>query len=61
MEMLLAAGGDVELQDNNNTTVLSWTTSYKVCCEKLLLHFANVLNADALYDIKHYLTMLCCI
>ena len=31
MEMLLAAGGDVEIQDNNNNSVLSWTTSYKVC------------------------------
>lgn len=30
MEMLLAAGGDVEIQDNNNNTVLSWTTSYMV-------------------------------
>ena len=30
MEMLLAAGGDVEIQDSNNNSVLSWTISYKV-------------------------------
>ena len=30
MEMLLANGGDVEMQDYNNNCVLSWTTSYKV-------------------------------
>ena len=31
MEMLLTAGGDVEIQDNECNTALSWTTSYKVC------------------------------
>lgn len=30
MEMLLSAGGDVELLDNYKNNVLSWTTSYKV-------------------------------
>jgi len=30
MEMLLLAGGDVELLDHNNNNVLSWTTSYEV-------------------------------
>ena len=31
MEMLLAAGADVEIQDHNCNVALSWTTSYKVC------------------------------
>ena len=30
MEMLLANGGDLEIQDHDNNSVLSWTTNYKV-------------------------------
>ncbi|XP_065919951.1 ankyrin-3-like isoform X2 [Dysidea avara] len=36
MEMLLSAGGDVELLDRSNNNVLSWTTSYEIRC--MILH-----------------------
>lgn len=60
MKMLLAAGGDVEIQDNNNNSVLSWTTSYKVSV-LFLLQYVNscLLSQDTLYDTKYDVVMLC--
>lgn len=59
MEMLLDGGGDVEIQDNNNNTILSWTTSYKVRRLLLVQISCSCSNTDTLYDIKHHIVVLC--
>lgn len=58
MEMLLDVGGDVELQDYNNNTVLTWTTSYKVCM-LLLLNTAAVMVTQIRCMILNSM-LLCC-
>ena len=60
MKMLLAAGGDVEIQDNNNNSVLSWTTSYKVCMYAILLHLSTAVCNHKIRCMILNTTLLCC-
>ena len=55
MEMLLSAGGDVELLDRSNNNVLSWTTSYEVC-----YHMGVTVRCDIYYTVPHHDTDVLC-